>query len=198
MKESVKTKAAKRSREAGQTREKARATWRKCVDWLLAAAIAPALCAVPIGCDQAPKGGCLALVAGRPQEGQDGIGRPGGAKRVPVTGVRLYYKPFEETRREAIEAGLYQNLNIKVPRLITLSGRDIGSTRPLTVDVQPENATNKELRWRSDRPSVAKVENGVITAVGFGDATITVTTVDGGLTDTFRVAVLTPENETIF
>jgi hypothetical protein len=170
------TKTEKRSRKAGPTREKARATWRKCMGLLLAAAIAPTLCAMTLSCDQAPKGG----------------------GHVPVTGVRLYYKPFEETRREAIEAGLYQNLNIEAPRLITLSGEDIGREISLTVDVQPEDATNKELVWRSSRPSIVTVENGVVTAMGFGEATITVTTVDGGLTDTFRITILTPENETIF
>jgi hypothetical protein len=180
MKESAKAKTEKRPREAGQTRGKARATWRKCGDLLLAAAIAPVLCAMPIGCDQAPKGG------------------GGGGGHVPVTGVRLYYKPFEETRREAIEAGLYQNLNIKAPKVIWLGQADIGSTRSLTADVLPENATNKELVWRSSRPSIVTVGNGVVTAMGFGEATITVTTVDGGLTDTFRITILTPGNETIF
>jgi hypothetical protein len=178
MKESAKAKTEKRLRKAGLAREKARATWRKRMGLLLAAASAPVLCAMPIGCDQAPKGG----------------------GHVPVTGVTLTYKPeiMKEREREAREAGWVPNPNIVEPKLIALSGEDIGTTRSLTVDVQPENATNKELVWRSNNPSVATVENGVITAMGFGDATITVTTVDGGLTDTFRVAVLTPENETIF
>jgi hypothetical protein len=155
-------------------------TMRRKFMQLLTIAVAPALCAMSIDCDQDLKGG------------------GGGGGRVPVTGVRLYYKPFEETRREAIEAGLYQNLNIKVPRLFTMSGEDIGTTRSLTADVQPENATNKELVWRTNHTGVATVENGVVTVKGFGEATITVTTVDGGMTDTFRVVVLTPENETIF
>lgn len=43
----------------------------------------------------------------------------------------------------------------------------------LTATVLPENATNKNVTWESDDEDVATVENGVVTAVGAGDATIT-------------------------
>ena len=46
-------------------------------------------------------------------------------------------------------------------------------TQTLTATVSPENASNKNVTWESDDESVATVANGVVTAVGAGDATIT-------------------------
>lgn len=65
-----------------------------------------------------------------------------------------------------------------------------GKTVQLTATVQPENATIKDVTWRSSDASVATVnETGLITAAAKGEVTITVTTVDGGLTDTIQVSV---------
>lgn len=60
----------------------------------------------------------------------------------------------------------------------------------LQYSVLPENATNKNVLWSSSNVSVAIVENGVITATGVGDATITATTEDGGYKETCEVTVL--------
>ena len=56
------------------------------------------------------------------------------------------------------------------------------STATLTPTVMPATATNKAVTWRSSNKAVATVEEGIVTAVGKGEATITVTTVDGGKT----------------
>ncbi len=51
-------------------------------------------------------------------------------------------------------------------------------TEALTVTFFPEDATNKEVIWSSSNEAVATVDNtGIITAVGVGDADITVTSV---------------------
>ncbi len=55
----------------------------------------------------------------------------------------------------------------------------IGDTVTLTATVAPENATNKNVTWLTNKPEVATVENGVVTAVGVGEATISVITEDG-------------------
>ena len=53
-----------------------------------------------------------------------------------------------------------------------------GDTATLTATVEPENATNKNVTWSSDKPEVATVENGKVTAKAAGTATITATAED--------------------
>lgn len=55
---------------------------------------------------------------------------------------------------------------------------DVGESETLTATITPENATNKNVTWSSDNQNVATVENGKVTAVGAGSATIKAT-VDG-------------------
>ena len=63
------------------------------------------------------------------------------------------------------------------------------AAQTLTATVAPENATNKKVTWTSSNAKVATVANGTVTAVGVGEATITVTTEDGGKTAACRVKV---------
>ena len=56
--------------------------------------------------------------------------------------------------------------------------------------ISPKNADNKEVTWKSSNTDVATIDNnGVITAKGYGDAVITVTTVDGNYSDNCDVNV---------
>ena len=66
-----------------------------------------------------------------------------------------------------------------------------GESFHLGARVTPSNATNARVSWSSDNTSVASVgqDNGLVTALSSGNATITVTTVDGGFTDTCPVTV---------
>ena len=64
-----------------------------------------------------------------------------------------------------------------------------GSTGTLKATVEPQNATNNTVTWSSSNPEFATVDNGVVTAVSAGEATITVTTEDGGKTATCKVTV---------
>ncbi|SMC17121.1 Uncharacterized conserved protein YjdB, contains Ig-like domain [Clostridium acidisoli DSM 12555] len=55
-----------------------------------------------------------------------------------------------------------------------------GDTSNLTATVAPDNATNKTVKWTSSDPSIVTVDdNGKVTAVKEGSATITATTQDG-------------------
>lgn len=65
----------------------------------------------------------------------------------------------------------------------------VGATTTLTESVLPSNASNKSVTWSTSDSSVATVSGGVVTGVAAGSATITVTTVDGGYTDTCTVTV---------
>ena len=87
------------------------------------------------------------------------------AATVPVTGVKL----------DQTELSLYT-----------------GESKTLIATVQPSDATNKNVTWSSDKPEVATVENGKVTAKAAGTATITVTTEDGEKTATCTVTVTRP------
>jgi hypothetical protein len=66
----------------------------------------------------------------------------------------------------------------------------IGQTITLTVNIQPANATNRDVTWTSSNPAVATVSaNGVVTAIAPGTAVITVRTVSGDRTAQVTVTV---------
>jgi uncharacterized protein YjdB len=65
-----------------------------------------------------------------------------------------------------------------------------GDVWTLSATVLPQNATNPAVAWRSSNPAVAEVmTGGIVVASSAGEATITVTTADGGFTATCRVRV---------
>ena len=68
---------------------------------------------------------------------------------------------------------------------------EIGGTLQLTPYFEPENATNKSVEYTTSDDKIATVDKntGLVTAVGCGTATITVTTSDGGKTNTADVIV---------
>lgn len=75
---------------------------------------------------------------------------------------------------------------------VSLSGTTsvkVGNTVTLTATVAPDNANNKNVTWTSSNEGVATVEDGVVTGVAAGTATITVTTEDGGFTASCTVTV---------
>ena len=79
------------------------------------------------------------------------------------------------------------------PSEVTLSRTSVtiqeGAIAKLTATVLPADAENKSVTWSTSDASIATVSDGTITGVKAGEATITVTTVDGGLTATCKVTV---------
>lgn len=73
------------------------------------------------------------------------------------------------------------------PEEVTLG---IGETQKLTVTVEPSDATDPAYSLESSDPSVAAVQNDVVTAVAPGVAVITATTADGSLKATCKVTVV--------
>ena len=63
----------------------------------------------------------------------------------------------------------------------------VGESATLTATVKPDNASDKTVSWQSTAPAVAKVENGVVTALSEGTAYIHATA--GGETGVCTVTV---------
>ena len=71
----------------------------------------------------------------------------------------------------------------------------IGDQLTLTPTITPDNATEKAVTWTSSSDKIATVdENGLVTAVAEGKATITVTTKDGNKTAACEVTVTKRED----
>ncbi len=73
----------------------------------------------------------------------------------------------------------------------------VGKSTTFVATVAPENATNKKVKWSSSDESIATVnEDGVVTGVKEGTATITATTLDGSKTGTATIIVEKEEQQT--
>mgnify|MGYP003313432763 CR=1 FL=1 len=68
-----------------------------------------------------------------------------------------------------------------------------GESSTLSYTVSPANATNKNVKWSTDNPLIATVENGLVSAWKEGSTTITVTTLDQSKTDICIVTVSKPQ-----
>ena len=67
----------------------------------------------------------------------------------------------------------------------------VGSSTKLTATVLPENATNKNVIYSVDDESILSVDqDGNVTGLSLGTATVTVTTEDGGFTASAEITVI--------
>ena len=78
--------------------------------------------------------------------------------------------------------GITLNLN-------TYQMNGIGESFSLEAIVSPNDASNKEVNWKSSNESVCVVSNGMVVAVGEGTCVIIATSVDGGYIATCTVVV---------
>ena len=72
----------------------------------------------------------------------------------------------------------------------------VNGTEQLTATIAPADATDKNVTWSSNNPSVATVDNGLVRAVAAGTAIITVTTQDSGKTASCEVTATLGSNAT--
>lgn len=86
------------------------------------------------------------------------------------------------------EKGLIESIVVS-PETVSL---EVGETCQLTATVYPADATNKTLKWVSSDINIAKVSNGLVTAVSEGTATITVLSTDGTGKSAQVVVTVTP------
>lgn len=104
---------------------------------------------------------------------------------------------FIMPENDVVLKGSFEPTVIKVDKVeadkesITLT---VGDTDRITVSVTPENATDKEVTFESSNDDIVRVdENGNLTAIGPGEATVTITSKDGsGKKDTVTVTVKRP------
>ena len=83
-----------------------------------------------------------------------------------------------------LSASCYVTVRKQLVTSISLSESNIamhiGETAQLMAHIEPDNATDKTLTWRTGDSSVAMVDNnGIVTAIGGGTTTVTVYTTDG-------------------
>lgn len=92
--------------------------------------------------------------------------------------------------RVTVEEGTPTVVPVTGVSLISSTTVEVGKSTTLSATVLPSNASNKSVTWKSDDTSVAIVSRvGRVTGVKEGTAIITVTTEDGGFTDTCTVTV---------
>ncbi|MCK4920081.1 MAG: Ig-like domain-containing protein, partial [Bacteroidales bacterium] len=72
----------------------------------------------------------------------------------------------------------------------------VASTRQLEAIISPGDAANQDVTWASLNPEIATVDSmGLVTAVAIGTATIEVTTIDGGFTETIDIEVISGDED---
>ena len=74
----------------------------------------------------------------------------------------------------------------------TTKSIEAGESFTLTATVSPENAKDKSIKWSSSDPNIAKVENGLVTALAKGTCNIIATANDGNFKAQCAVNVLPP------
>ena len=110
----------------------------------------------------------------------------GSTQYVPFDDIQIYTaSPYAEYTAPVAATGVSVS-----PTNLELT---TGHNSQLTATVAPNDATNKAVTWSSNNTNVATVDNqGNVHAVAAGNATITVTTDDGGFTATCAVTVADP------
>lgn len=87
--------------------------------------------------------------------------------------------------------------DVKVNGIIldkTTASVQVGNSLQLNVIFDPVDATNKSLEWRSDKENVATVDDGVITGVSLGSATITAVALDDTLKRVVCEIIIVPSD----
>ena len=118
-----------------------------------------------------------------------------------VVAVSIGSGPVAITARTVDGSGVFGTCYVSVTPIgvesVTVDPKElklhVSETYNLKAIVLPDNATNKDVTWASHPDNVVTVsKTGEVKALGNGEATITVTTKDGGKEDQCSVLVTTP------
>jgi len=116
----------------------------------------------------------------------------GGASYTPITSTEGVYS-FTMPDADVVVTARFGDLSVPVSGVTLDKSTEtvaVGGTAQLTATVAPANAGNQDLSWSSDNGAVATVNSGgLVKAKAVGEATITVTTEDGGHTAFCLVSV---------
>ncbi len=100
--------------------------------------------------------------------------------------VTLQIGPFQYSHEVIVEEPYIESVTLDKEKLNLFDGQ----TGTLSATITPENIPSKFVAWKTSNKKVATVdENGKVTAVGVGTATITATTIYGNCTDSCVVTV---------
>ena len=88
-------------------------------------------------------------------------------------------------------------ISVEIPHPVTgislnydnYSLKGIGESVQLEATILPENATNKDVTWKSYNENVCIVNKGLVVGVGYGVAVVSVTTADGSYMATCTITV---------
>ena len=116
--------------------------------------------------------------------------------KTPDKSIEIKLKSTEPTEPEKPQP---DNTNVAVTGVTVAPVSQkvkVGKSTTFIATVSPENATNKKVKWSSSDESIATInEDGVVTGVKEGEATITATTLDGSKTGTATIIVEKEEEQ---
>jgi len=100
--------------------------------------------------------------------------------------ISIYFIVSGLLSNKEVDNTIYETgLNISIP-VVTL---EVGETIQVDANVIPENATYKNINWETANSSIATVNNGLITGVGVGNTSISVSTEKMKITRVIPVTV---------
>lgn len=115
----------------------------------------------------------------------DAAKKEGQLRKVTVTGDKTYTAVLSPVTVDVTKVTINRRDGSDVIKLET------GKSRQLSATVEPSNATDKSVGWKSSNTDIVKIDSkGNITGVKEGEAVITVTTNSRGLTDICTVKVM--------
>ena len=114
-----------------------------------------------------------------------------GVGEATITATTSYNKdpgPFSESHKVTVWSTPVTGITVSGDGLVEITA---GQSKKLTATVAPANASDQAVTWSSTNENVAKVaEDGTVTGISMGLATIYATTVEGGFKDACVVNVV--------